>query len=247
MPPPVPWEREVCQALNINTEQELDAHLKKRGGEQEILKLAVRFGWVREPIHNGWYVASYPPGSFRPRSLGLPVYDGDSLQGEKAFLKQASLPAPRGIRFERSGLFRFVEARLRRKEAHRHACMPRAPLDHTRPYTTPFTPTIIAAFLDGSRVNADPAPSASSIVVMAKDPYGIWWPARLVPRDEYEYWIKHYGTKEQKAAARRLRSHGVRLRGCCGNGDVAPPVSVCSEPSDGHTFCLSRRSRRKRW
>ena len=111
-----------------------------------------------------------------------------------------------------------------------------SPLDHTHPYTTTFTPTITAAFLNGSLVIAEPAPSASSIVVMAKLPGGIWWPALLVPRVEYEYRIKYHGSKEEKAAARHLRSHGVRLWGCIGNGEVAPPVCVCSELSHGHVF-----------
>lgn len=126
MPPPILWEREVCQALKIHTEQELDAYLEKtRGALQEIMDLAVRFGWVQEAIY-GNFVASYPPGSYRPWSLDLTVYDGDSLLGEKAFLKQASSPAPRGVRFERfernSGLFLFVKARLRGKLTAMHAC-----------------------------------------------------------------------------------------------------------------------------
>ena len=74
-----------------------------------------------------------PPGSYRPWSQGLTVYDGDSVQGEEAFLQEASYIGARGVRFERfernSGLFRFAKARLRGKHIM-HVC-PEPPRSHT--------------------------------------------------------------------------------------------------------------------
>lgn len=78
-----------------------------------------------------------------------------------------------------------------------------------------FTHHHTIAYLNGSLVNAEPAATASSVVVMVKLPEeddSIWWPARLVPRDEREWCIKKHGSKKQQAAERHRRPQNVHVQ-----------------------------------